>query len=319
MLSDDDMAALQAEEHGLVTFERFRTEEAYVLHLLHRKPYEVAAELARDRRVLDFGCNVGYGSAILDETSRSVTGVDVSAEAIAAAREAFGATGIRFEVIDARGEALAGERFDVVTSFQVIEHIVDAGAYLRRLRGMLAPDGVVVLTSPNARLRIHPGMRPWNRFHVREYAPRELAEVLEGTFEHVALYGLFADEPLASIERKRVGRKRERGRIRQEREGRLGHRILAGLEPLAGLLPLARIKAARKARRKQRQGFLDPGFVERWGTGNLRYRAADLDEALDLFALCSESAGGLVRARALVEGQTGQGPNMTIDTALPRT
>ncbi len=294
MLSHDDMLKLQAEHHDLVTIESFRSEKQYVLHLMHQKPYEITAELARNKRALDFGCNIGYGSAILNRTSQSVTGVDVSPQAIAAARERYGESGIRFQVIDGHGSALEGESFDVISSFQVIEHIVDVDSYLHQLRRLLTADGLVVLTTPNAVLRIYPGMRPWNRFHVREYTVAELETLLKQSFQYVKIYGLFADEPLYSIERKRITRGRERGRIKQEKEQKFAYRSIRKLKPLQRILLLDKLKAARKSRRKQ--SVVDPAFVERYSTSNFRYLADDLDNALDLLAICSESADGLAHA-----------------------
>ncbi|MDH3671879.1 MAG: class I SAM-dependent methyltransferase [Gammaproteobacteria bacterium] len=294
MLSHDDMLKLQAEHHDLVTIESFRSEKQYVLHLMHQKPYEIAGEIARNKRALDFGCNIGYGSAILNKTSQSVTAVDVSPQAIAAAKARYGASGIQFRVIDGHGLALEGERFDVISSFQVIEHIVDVGSYMRQLRRLLTADGLVVLTTPNAVLRVYPGMRPWNRFHVREYTAAELETLMKQSFKYVEIYGLFADEPLYSIERNRVTRRRERGRIKQEKERKFAYRSIRKLKPLQKILLLDKLKAARKSRRKQ--SVVDPAFVERYSTSNFRYLADDLDNALDLLAICSESADRLAYA-----------------------
>lgn len=294
MLKHDDMLRLQAEQHGLVNVDHFRSEKQYVLHLIHQKPYEVAAELARNKRTLDFGCNIGYGSAILNRTSLSVTGVDVSLQAIAAAKERYGDTGVRFEVIRGGSPVLEGESFDIIVSFQVLEHIVDVRSYMRQLCGLLARDGLIVLTTPNAVLRIYPGMRPWNRFHVREYTASELEALLKQFFQYVRIYGLFADEPLYSIERGRVARARERGRIKQEREQRLAYRLVQNLRPLGKILMLDKLKARRKSRRQQTA--VEPAFVQQYSTANFRYSADNLDDALDLLALCSGSADGLVEA-----------------------
>jgi 2-polyprenyl-3-methyl-5-hydroxy-6-metoxy-1,4-benzoquinol methylase len=294
MLSHDDMLTLQAEHHDLVTIESFRSEKQYVLHLIHEKAYEVAAELARKKRALDFGCNIGYGTAILNKTVQSVTGVDVSPRAITAAKKRYGGVGIRFQVIDGRSSVLQGETFDVITSFQVIEHIVDVDSYVCQLRNLLTRDGLVVLTTPNAALRIYPGMRPWNRFHVHEYTAAELETLLKHFFQHVRIYGLFADEPLYSIERNRVTRRKERGRLTQEKEQRLAYRLVRRLKPLQKILFLDQLKARRKSRRKQ--SVVDPAFLEQYSTSNFRYSADDRDNALDLLAICGESADSLAHA-----------------------
>jgi 2-polyprenyl-3-methyl-5-hydroxy-6-metoxy-1,4-benzoquinol methylase len=303
MLSHDDMLKLQADHHDLVVIEKFQSEKQYTLHLMHRKPYEIAADLARDKRALDFGCNIGYGSAILNGTCQSVTGVDVSPQAIAAAIERYGESGIRFQVIDGHRPALDGESFDVISSFQVIEHIVDVDSYLRQLHRLLAADGLIVLTTPNAALRIAPGMRPWNRFHVHEYTVAELKTLLKQSFKHVEIYGLFADEPLYSIERNRMIRARERGRIEQEKEYRFAYRSIRKLKRLRKVLMLDKLKAARRTRRKE--SVVDQAFVELYSTSNFRYLADDLDNALDLLAVCSECADSLAYACQQIVPRTG--------------
>ncbi len=303
MLSHDDMLKLQVEHHDFVTIESFRSEKQYVLHLMHQKPYEIAAELARNKRALDFGCNIGYGSAILNRESQSVTGVDVSPQAIAAAKERYGDAGIRFQLIDGRSSALEGESFDVISSFQVIEHIVDVNSYMRQLRRLLTADGLVVLTTPNAVLRIYPGMRPWNRFHVREYTAAELETLLKQSFQYVKIYGLFADEPLYSIERDRVTRRKERGRIKHEKEKKFAYRLIRKLKPLEKILLLDKLKAGRKSRRKQ--SVVDPVFIEQYSTSNFRYLADDLDNALDLLAISSENADGLGHACKQIAPRSG--------------
>jgi 2-polyprenyl-3-methyl-5-hydroxy-6-metoxy-1,4-benzoquinol methylase len=303
MLSHDDMLKLQADHHELVATERFRSEKQYALHLMHQKPYEIAAELARDKRVLDFGCNVGYGSAILNRTSQSVTGVDVSPQAIAAAQERYGESGIRFRLIDGHSPVLEGESFDVISSFQVIEHIVDVDSYLRQLRGLLATDGLIVLTTPNAALRIYPGMQPWNRFHVHEYTVAELETLLKQSYKYVEIYGLFADEPLYSIERNRMVKARERGRIEQQKGYGFAHRANRKRKLLEKIFLLDKLKAARRMRRKE--GVVDPAFVAKYDTSNFRYSADDLDNALDLLAICSERTDSLTRACKKIASTSG--------------
>ena len=55
----------------------------------HIARYAFAARLCRNRRVLDAGCGTGYGSAELALNAQLVTGIDVSAEALAYAAENF--------------------------------------------------------------------------------------------------------------------------------------------------------------------------------------------------------------------------------------
>jgi SAM-dependent methyltransferase len=80
---------LHASQHPMEFFDKFETFEAYGLHLMHSAAYEEAAGLVPHGRVLDLGCNNGYGSYKLSRYGHEVVGVDVSAEALADAKRRF--------------------------------------------------------------------------------------------------------------------------------------------------------------------------------------------------------------------------------------
>lgn len=78
---------------------------------------------------------------------------------------------------------------------------------------MLVPGGQAVFTTPNRVLRLDPGMKPWNAFHVTEYSADGLARLIGPHFAEVEIEGLFATPELHGIEARRVGRAREKARI----------------------------------------------------------------------------------------------------------
>jgi SAM-dependent methyltransferase len=90
--------------------------------------------------------------------------------------------------------------FDVVLSFQVIEHVPDPGRYLAEARRVLTDDGVMIVATPDRRTRLLPGQRPWNRYHLAEYAPHELSAMLCRQFGQVELNGMSADEAIIGRE-----------------------------------------------------------------------------------------------------------------------
>ena len=65
------MTGLQT-THPIVRTDSFATVESYVSYLLHRKAYEYAGEMARERSLLDWGCNDGYGLALLKGSPRNL-------------------------------------------------------------------------------------------------------------------------------------------------------------------------------------------------------------------------------------------------------
>jgi 2-polyprenyl-3-methyl-5-hydroxy-6-metoxy-1,4-benzoquinol methylase len=148
----------------------------------HLARYEWAAGLAPGRRVLDAGCGTGYGAEMLAAAgAASVVGVDTAAAVVEAAR-ARANERIAFERADVARLPHADGSFDLVTCFEVIEHVPDPGAVLGELRRVLAPDGVLAVSSPNAD-RYAPG----NPHHVREFTTSEFRALLAEAFPAVRL------------------------------------------------------------------------------------------------------------------------------------
>ena len=134
MLSHEEMVSLQAEKHEIIEPEKFASNKDFVLHLIHARAYEQAALYAAGKDVLDLGCNTGYGTRVIKASGARVVGVDVSPEAIDIARRQYGPAGIEFHCIDGRRLPFADRSFDVITCFQVIEHIVDLQQFLAEIR-----------------------------------------------------------------------------------------------------------------------------------------------------------------------------------------
>ncbi len=146
----------------------------------HRAAYEFARGRARGARVLDLGCGGGAGAAALATDAARVVAVDRIAPD--APSRAAGARFVRGEI---GALPLRAGRFDLVTSFQVIEHLSDPGPYLDAIGALLAPGGCALLSTPN-RARSD-GVNP---FHVREYLGGELRALLGRHFGDVELLGV---------------------------------------------------------------------------------------------------------------------------------
>jgi 2-polyprenyl-6-hydroxyphenyl methylase/3-demethylubiquinone-9 3-methyltransferase len=101
------------------------------------------------RTALDMGCGAGLLAEPLARLGAAVTGVDAAAENIAAARLHAAGGGLSIDYRAGGIEAVAGERFDLVTSMEVIEHVADPARFVRGLAGALAPGGLMVLSTPN--------------------------------------------------------------------------------------------------------------------------------------------------------------------------
>ncbi len=153
---------------------------------LHAKRYEFALPLCAGRDVLDAGCGVGYGSAILAETARRVVGVDRSDDAIAYARRRYARPNVEFAVDDLLELRQPDGAFDVVCAFEAIEHLADADAHLVHVRRVLRPGGVYIASTPRVERTT---VTPDNPHHRVEFSQDDFRSLLGGHFGEVELYG----------------------------------------------------------------------------------------------------------------------------------
>lgn len=157
----------------------------------HWHRYVYADSFIAGKTVLDVACGEGYGCRWLAEKARRVVGVDISAEAVRHANERYGRDNLTF--LEGSAEALPfveSGLFDIVTSFETIEHI-DAAMqerFLRETLRVLKPDGLLLISTPN-KLEYSDGPGYTNEFHIKEFYESEFREFLGTAFRHLAIMG----------------------------------------------------------------------------------------------------------------------------------
>lgn len=294
MASDLEELRHQSEEHPLVATTDFQSLDGYVLYLIHRVAYEQAAARAAGKDVLEIGCNNGYGTVIVAAQSRSTIGVDVSPAAIESAQRNNARPNIQYRTIDGLRLPFEDAQFDLVISFQVIEHISDVGRYLSEMRRVLRPGGIALLTTPNATIRLNPGMKPWNEFHVHEYTADEVRALLEQHFDSVEIRGLFATPVLYDIERQRVEAAKNRAIQRRMQERTAAHKVReATRRAVKAIVPKGIMRALRgtpstSTQQTTAMASLDEETLRRYSTADFFYRTDSLDDALDFLAVCAK-------------------------------
>lgn len=101
------------------------------------------------KAALDVGCGAGLLTEPLARLGASVTGIDASGDLIAAAREHSAAMGLEIDYHAGDVQALEG-RFDLVTCMEVVEHVANPASFVQALASRLAPDGLLIMSTPNA-------------------------------------------------------------------------------------------------------------------------------------------------------------------------
>lgn len=176
------------------------------LFMMHIESYRYAANMLMNKKVLDFGCGLGYGTDILAGKAESVTGVDVSEETINSINSNM--VNAVFKKINILNEnnnlPFESEYFDGITFFQVIEHLDNPERHIEEFRRILKPGGLLLITTPNGNKRLFPYQKPWNHHHVKEYSISELTSMLKDKFPYVDVKGIFLARKYNRKENKRV-------------------------------------------------------------------------------------------------------------------
>jgi 2-polyprenyl-6-hydroxyphenyl methylase / 3-demethylubiquinone-9 3-methyltransferase len=100
------------------------------------------------KSALDVGCGAGLLAEPLARLGAAVTAVDAAPELIEAAKGHAAGQGLSIDYRACPVEKVAGQ-FDLVTAMEVIEHVADPAAFVASLAARLAPDGLLILSTPN--------------------------------------------------------------------------------------------------------------------------------------------------------------------------
>jgi SAM-dependent methyltransferase len=170
------------------TGERFTPECVREIWYEHYHRYAFAGDLVRGRKVLDAACGEGYGSALLARSAASVTGVDISEASIEHARGRYRAPHLEFRSADCLNLPFDDDSFESIVSFETLEHLADHDSLLREFRRVLAPDGFLLLSSPD-KAEYSDRQQQRNEFHVRELYRDELEALIGSHFPAYRLWG----------------------------------------------------------------------------------------------------------------------------------
>jgi 2-polyprenyl-3-methyl-5-hydroxy-6-metoxy-1,4-benzoquinol methylase len=247
--------------------------------LRHLAAYEfVKGQLSSQQTVLEVGCGEGYGSNYLSKSCKEIIGIDVEISAIEHAKKKYTTANCSFKEYNGSNIPYSENHFDFIVSFQVIEHVDNDAAFVKELGRVLKPGGTAFITTPNKTYRLKPGQKPWNRYHKREYYPKELETVIQKTFPKAVVWGVFGNEEITQIEFNRV------------KTGLLLS-IVARLQ-IRRLMPesldfiIARMIRTLKGKKIPETGNKD--FIDRYTLADFTVKGNNVEGSLDLMGICKK-------------------------------
>ncbi|MEO8886366.1 MAG: class I SAM-dependent methyltransferase [Mucilaginibacter sp.] len=156
-------------------------------HEEHLSRYYFIKDRVKDKVILDIACGTGFGTELLINNNASfVYAADVADEAIEicnARLKKINAGNFICHKQDGTQMSYADHTFDMVVSFETIEHIKEYNSFLKEISRVLKPGGLLVLSTPNALVTKPINGVPQNPFHVHEFGPNELNQLLSKFFK----------------------------------------------------------------------------------------------------------------------------------------
>ena len=168
----------------------------------HLSRYRFALRFLGDKRVLDAGCGAGYGAREISQVASNITALDLSLDALAYGKDCYSAGNIHWVAATCEAFPFSSQSFDAVIAFEVIEHLRDQPAFLSEVKRVLAPGGILIVSTPNrayyseARAKSGP-----NLFHTTEFDYDEYLDILRAQYDNVEILtqdhteGLFFRSP----------------------------------------------------------------------------------------------------------------------------
>ena len=150
----------------------------------HAAGYREIRERLGAGTVLDVGCGVGGETAKLAASTRTVLGIDYSADTAVDAARVLGANGLCFAAMDGAKLGICDRAVDWVCSSHIIEHFVAPEQHVAELARVCATGGRTFVITPNRPADFE------NPFHVYLFEAVELASMLRLFFHDVEVLGL---------------------------------------------------------------------------------------------------------------------------------
>lgn len=170
------------------TGERFLPDCEREIWYEHYHRYTMTLDWVADKVVLDAACGEGYGTHLLAEKALSVYGVDIDHNAIKHASDTYQQQNLNYQQSDVLNLNFEDDTFDVVVSFETLEHLAEHDELLAEFKRVLKPDGVMIISTPD-KLEYTDKTGFDNEYHVRELYVDEFKSLIAKSFKHTHWFG----------------------------------------------------------------------------------------------------------------------------------
>ena len=144
---------------------------------------------------------------------------------------------------------------------------------------------MAVITTPNASVRLKPGMKPWNKYHIREYTANELNGILKKYFPQTVIKGLFANDTIS----KAILAHFEKGKKKSRKRKRLSYKVKKAVtRGIKAVIPQTDRYSKSNDSTRSKPRLADKDLVK-YSTADLYYSDDNPEQSLDLIALCINS------------------------------
>ncbi len=171
------------------TGERFTPECVREIAYEHWHRYAFAMALVDGKHVLDAACGEGFGADLLACKAASVQAIDIDAISIEHAKQRYGSkNNLEFHQADVTQlDALPSNSFDVIVSFETLEHVMNHDRMLAGFYRLLKQDGILLISTPDKK-NYTDATGVVNSHHVRELYFDEFSTLLDNHFQSKKIY-----------------------------------------------------------------------------------------------------------------------------------
>ncbi|MGR8946783.1 MAG: class I SAM-dependent methyltransferase [Gammaproteobacteria bacterium] len=146
----------------------------------------IQRQFKKQGKWLDVGCSAGFVVAAAKQAGFDAYGVELEAAAVAYAQRTLGLSNVRVGVLEQ--QQYPDRFFDVVSLYDVIEHVPDLNSVVRELKRILKPDGMIEIRTPDvAHWQTPRDLASWKEVKPSEHLYYFSAQTLERLFKNHGL------------------------------------------------------------------------------------------------------------------------------------